>query len=167
MTDLSNVFNYAMPNAKSSLSAGTSDLGAAGGYFKQLLSGNRASLQQATAPETNAARAGSDAQARQQASMGTARGGGTNATNQTRQDDLMAKVDNAMFGARAGAAKGLEDVGAKEAGIGANLLNTGTTAITNMTDTALSARSADYKINQDMVGKVTGAIDTALSMAFG
>src|SRR5271156_690770 len=75
--DLSSVFNFGMPVAQSAL-------GGANNYYQKLLTGNRATMEQAEAPEINAVQAGADAQKRQLASTGTARGGGTAAASQQR-----------------------------------------------------------------------------------
>src|SRR5208337_55376 len=112
---LSNLFNWAMPQAQQGVGAGMSDLSSAGGFFKSLMSGNRTALQQTVAPQVNAANATSDAQKRQQAASGTARGGGTAPANQTRDTDKLAAVQNALFGARSGAAGELAKVGGAEA----------------------------------------------------
>jgi hypothetical protein len=166
MTKLKNVFNYALPQAESTTAAGTSDLGAASGYWQKLLSGNRATLNQAVAPETNAVRSGADARKRQLASSGTARGGGTSATSQQIDTDTMAKVDNLLFGARPEAAKETAKIGSTEAGLGANLLGASGTTATNLADIAMKSRGQSYAINQDTVGKVTQAIDAVVAGVF-
>lgn len=166
-TNLNNVFNYAMPTAQASLSRGSSDLSTAGDYFKNLLSGNRPATQQAVAPEANAVRASADAQKRQLATSGTARGGGTAGTNQQVNDNTNATVDNAIFAARPGAAKGLTQIGTTESDVGANILNDASTTAANYTSLAQGARKQDYAINQDMVSKVTNFIDQAAAGLFG
>src|SRR6266403_540545 len=107
--DLRNTFNWALPTAKSGVASGTAttgagleDLGTAGNYFKKLAGGDRAAVTQAVAPETAAVTASSDAAKREEAASGTARGGGVAATNQTRDEDTMSKVDQMLFGVRPG-----------------------------------------------------------------
>lgn len=179
-SDLHNVFNFALPFAKSaaqtganSTAAGTDAMSSSLGYWQKLLSGNRATAQQAVAPEANAAMSQADAQKRQLASSGTARGGGVNAVNQQRDTDTMAKVDNALFGARPQAATQVAKVGSDIAhtglgqqSIGMDALRTGESTAANITDIARMSRNDSYKINQDMVGKVSTAIENALTQAF-
>jgi hypothetical protein len=130
--ELGNVFNFALPLAQSTSSAGAgttkaglSTVGAGLNtlsgplaYFQKLMSGNRPAMEQAVAPEANAARASSDAAARNQAAMGTARGGGTAGGNQQRHTDVMAQIDNLLFGARPAAAKATTDIGTTQSQIG-------------------------------------------------
>src|SRR5208282_3437568 len=111
MKGLTNLFNWGIP-------AGESATGSALGYWQNLMSGNRTARRAAVAPEINAATATSDASKRQLATSGTARGGGVNATNQTRSTDLMSKVDNLLFGVAPKAAGAL-------GAMGTNTLNTG------------------------------------------
>ena len=103
-TDLRNVFNFSMPQAKAETAAGASDTGAASSYWKKLLSGDRPTAMQAIAPEASAATSANDAAKRQLSASGTARGGGATAVNQQRDQDVMGKVDQLLFGARGGAA---------------------------------------------------------------
>src|SRR4029077_363328 len=99
--DMSNVFNWALPFGKSqgatgqaTTASGVGDLGTAGGYFKKLASGDRSTALSAIAPSTNAAIAQNDTAKTQESALGTARGGGASGVNQTRDTDLMSKVDN-------------------------------------------------------------------------
>jgi hypothetical protein len=132
MGQLSNVFNFALPLAQQqsgagqkttasgldTTKAGLSTLGGPLAYWQKLMSGNRAAMNQAVAPEANAARSASDATARQTAATGTARGGGTAGTSQQRQTDLNAQIDNLLFGVRPEAAKQTADIGKTQADIG-------------------------------------------------
>jgi hypothetical protein len=151
-----------MQQGGQAIGAGQQNLGAAGNYFQSLLSGNRAGMSAAIAPETNAIRSATDASKRQIATSGTARGGGVNSTNQQIGDKSTAAVDNAIFAARPEAAKGATQVGATELGAGTNLIGEAGYAGANLTSLAEGARGQDYKINQDMVGKVTNFIQEAV-----
>lgn len=179
-SDLHNVFNFALPFAKSATqtganttAAGTDAMSSSLGYWQKLLSGNRTTAQQAVAPEANAAMSQSDALKRQQASSGTARGGGVNAVNQQRDTDTMSKVDNALFGARPQAATQVASVGNSlartglgEQSIGMDALHTASSTGANITDLARMSRNDSYKINQDMVAKASTAIENALTQIF-
>jgi len=123
--NLNNVFNYAMPlgenlagQGQATTAAGVGDINQSLGYWSKLLSGSRPAMQAAIAPETNAVLSGADASKRQQAAMGTARGGGTAGTNQQLDTTTRATIDNALFGVRPEAAKETGELGAKVAGIG-------------------------------------------------
>jgi len=123
--NLNNVFNYAMPlgenlasTGQQTTAAGVGDINQSLGYWSKLLSGSRPAMQAAIAPETNAVLSGADAQRRQQAAMGTARGGGTAGANQQEADKTKATIDNALFGVRPEAARQVGELGTKVAGIG-------------------------------------------------
>jgi hypothetical protein len=189
---LNNLFNWALPQAKSATSTGISalgtgmrtlgtagsDIGSAAGFFKNLMSGNRNAVSAAVAPQANTAQTQADASRRQAAASGTARGGGTAGPAQQQKDAQLAQIQNLMFGARTTGAEGTlaagkaeagvgsaqAGVGATEAGIGANLASTGETAITNMGDLATKAKvSADQQ--QQQMGSAIGNI--AMSLLFG
>jgi len=124
------------------------------------MGGNRAARRAAVAPEINAATATSDAAKRQLATSGTARGGGVNEVSQRRESDLMARVDNLLFGVAPAAAR---ETGA----VGSDVLGKGITTAGTLSGQASGARASDYAINQDTVGKVTGAISGLLAGFFG
>lgn len=179
-SDLHNVFNFALPFAQSSAAtgtattkAGTDAMSSSLGYWQKLMSGNRTTMQQAVAPETNATLSGADAQKRQLAATGTARGGGVAGVEQQQKDATMAKVDNLLFGARPEAAKESSKIGGDLARVGTsqtsnaiNALGLGEETAANITGIAAKSRVDSQAINQDMVGKVTNFIDQALTMAF-
>src|SRR5271163_1359224 len=131
--DLSSVFNFGMPTAQSAL-------GGANNYFQKLLTGNRATMEQAEAPEINAVNTGSDAAKRQLAASGTARGGGVAATNQQRDTATRATADNLLMQARPAAA-------GAEAGIGESALGTSLGAGTNLTSIASNSRATSNALN--------------------
>jgi hypothetical protein len=163
---MENIFNYAIPQGESQQAKGNESLDKAGDYWSKILSGNRAAVSAAVAPETNAVRSGADARKRQLATSGTARGGGTSATSQTLDTETQAKTDNAIFAARPEAAKETASIGKTQLEDAARLLGLGSETATNLADISGKARVNDYKINQDMVGKVSSAIDNALTAIF-
>lgn len=81
-------------------------------YFQRLLKGDRTAI----APGVNAATATSDAQKREQATMGTSRGGGTNAANQTRENDLRGQAMSLFGNQQQGAAGNLASIGQNDIG---------------------------------------------------
>jgi hypothetical protein len=166
MTKMKNVFNWALPQGEGAFAKGQEDLGKAGDYWSKILSGNRAAVSAAVAPETNMIRTAADARKRQLATSGTARGGGTGATNQQIETDTAAKTDNAIFGARPAAASEVAKIGGVETAAGANVVGMAGETSTNLADIAMKSRGQSYKINQDMVGKVTNAIDNAMMALF-
>ena len=100
--NMKNVFNWALPfgqqqarTGQATTAQGVSDLGNAGGYFRKLASGDRATALQAVAPASNAALEQSDAQKRELGEMGTARGGGAVGVNQARDTNLMSQIKQA------------------------------------------------------------------------
>jgi hypothetical protein len=162
---LDNVFNFALPSAKSSFGKGQESLGKAGDYWSKLLSGNRPAMEQAVAPETNAVRAGADASKRNLDASGTARGGGVSAVNQQRETDTMAKIDNLLFGVRPEAAKETAKIGAAELATASNMLGMAENTAGTTTEEARLSRVDSQKINQAIVKQWTQAIEAAM-MAF-
>lgn len=160
---LKNVFNFALPQGEAAFSAGQQELGQAGDYYSKLLSGNRATMLQAVAPETKAVQERSDATKRQLAASGTARGGGVASANQTIKDRAMAEIDNLLFGVRPGAARGAESVAGKELSTASNLFGMGADVAQSYTSNAAKSRMDSYKLNQDMVGKWSQAVLNVMS----
>jgi hypothetical protein len=122
------------------------------------------------APEIGAAASANDASKRQLAASGTARGGGVAATNQTRDSDMMSKVDNLLFGARPAAAAGEAQVGGDIAKIGTaetsdalQALNISANAGQNITADATNSRALSAELNAQAVASVTNGIQGALS----
>ena len=178
--DLQNIFNFGMSSGKSQLTAGQGTLGTAltelqgpASYYQKLLSGNRPALLQAIQPAVNAATDQADAQKRQAAASGTARGGGTNATQQQQDTERMAAIDNALASAKGGAAEGEARVAGETASIGGtelntalNLLGLGSNAASNLTSASIGSRPTSNAINQQTVSQVTSAIDALLGGIF-
>jgi len=160
MSELHNVFNFALPTAESGVSQGQGDLSTAGDYWKKLLTGNRATMEAATAPEANAIRAGSDAQKRQQAAFGTARGGGTAGANETRATDTQAKVDNLITGVRPEAAKETAKIGGAELQAALNALGLGETSAIDLGKLATDAKSQS-DANNAAAGQAAGQLASA------
>jgi hypothetical protein len=154
--NLNNLYNFGMNSGSSSTSAGSSSLGAAGSYYSNLLSGSRTASQAAIAPEANQVRSAADASRTQQATMGTARGGGVAATNQQATDKTNATVDNALFSARAGAAQGEAAVGGEQAQQGLGLLNNASSSKSNAGSIATNARQQAASEQQSIIGDIFG-----------
>lgn len=178
--DLSNLFNFGLDTSKGLLSSGSKDVGSGVNamgtgldFFKKLLSGDRTTMTQAVAPETNAVLNQSDAARNNRATMGTARGGGTAGANQTAQDKSMATIDNYLFGARPAAAGQVADIGGKIANVGLGETsaalgfgNLAEDSAANLTKDAIGSRMDSQTINQDMVNQVTSTISDVLGAIF-
>ncbi len=134
------------------MSTGADAISQSLGYFTKLLSGNRPAAQQAIAPEANTALAQSDAQKRQLAAGGTARGGGTAAVNQTRKTATDAEIDNMLFGARADAAKATGALGTSTVGAGTNLAGEGEAAASDLTKSAVQSE-VESNAQGNMIGQ--------------
>jgi len=163
--NLQKMSNWAIPAGQQALSSGMQSLGSAGQYFGNILSGNRAKVSQAVAPETAAARSQSDASARQLATSGTARGGGVGATNQQRDQQLRAHVDQAIFGARPAAAQGAMQVGQAQAATGLGAGTLGEYATSDWVKTAIASRQTDLQQQNAIGSGVAKLITTALGFA--
>jgi hypothetical protein len=123
--DLRNVFNFAMPTGQNltktatGTTAGGLDTARTGtniqtdplNYYKTILSGNRTANLQQFAPETNALQQQDAAARRQQASLGTARGGGVAGQNEEAKTREMAAIDNGIFAQRPQAAQAVNQIG--------------------------------------------------------
>lgn len=145
--NLNNVFNYALPSGEKATSDATN-------YDSKILNGDRSSITQAMAPEVNSITGQADQAKKQEAAMGTSRGGGTNAANQQTQQKEQGAVTDMIAKARPAAA-------ASEANIGSNLLGLGA----NAAGTAGQLAADSYKTtsaNATEQGKAAG--NTALSL---
>lgn len=176
-SDLKNTFNWALPFGQSqartgqaTTAQGLQNLGQAGSYYGKLASGDRPTALQAIAPQTNAALAQSDAQKRQEAEMGTARGGGTAGLNQQRDTNLMGQIDNMLFGARGAGAQGLAGVGQAESGVGLGQTGQGIQAgglaahaAGELGQQALYSRGQSEKIHQQHVNQLSQSFEDLLS----
>lgn len=142
---LNNVFNYALPTGESATSE-------AANYNSKILSGDRAAVTQAEAPEINAVTGQADQAKKQQAAMGTSRSGGVNAGNQQRQTQVQGAVTDLIDKARPQAA-------ASQASIGANTLGLGEGAAQSSTSDALNS----YKLTSQNA-KDSGAAAAAAAL---
>jgi hypothetical protein len=112
--NLDKLFGTSSTAAAGSGAAGKEDLGAATDYFKNLVSGNRQSIERAAAPGANAATAAGDAAKRQRATMGTQRTGGDTAANAQIEDQTRSSIDNFFLNAQPAAAGQLANIGEAE-----------------------------------------------------
>lgn len=177
-TDLRNVYNWALPFGQSqartgqaTTAQGLQNLGQAGSYFSKLASGDRPTALQAVAPQTNAALAQSDAEKAQLANMGTARGGGAVGVNQQRDTNLMAQIDNLLFGARTAGAQGETGVGQAQAGVGLGQTGQGieagrlaTGAASELGREALSSRGLSDELHRQAVGDYAKAFGSVMGL---
>jgi len=97
--------------AASTGAEGADATGQAMKYLTSILSGSPTAVAGAVAPTTNADAAQADAQRRQIAATGTARGGGTNALQQQSNDILSGKTTDAIQAAQPAAASTLGTLG--------------------------------------------------------
>ena len=157
-TNLNSLFSTAADAAKSFGTSGKGTLDQVTSYFKNLLGGNRAATMQAVAPAANAARAGADAQKKEQATMGTGRTGGTAAQNQTIDDQVRAAIDNLIAGAAPAAAGALTGIGQADIAAMMNALGLGTeatgTAGAQISSDINSRRAASAAMWSSLIGGV-------------
>lgn len=178
--DLSNVFNYGFNTGKSTFATGLTaeksgleQLGGPAAYYQKLLTGNRASALSAVAPTVNAVNSQTDAAAKQAATMGTARGGGVNAGQQQVDTAKQAAVENAITGAREGAASGAAGVASATAGIGSSmaaqalqLLGLGTHAATSLTSIADQSRTESDRLHHEKSKEVGDLTNELMNILF-
>lgn len=175
--DLSNIFDFGTSTAKADTTAGagttstgTGALGTALNYFKGLLNGGRTSALAAVAPVTNAAQSQADAQKRQLAATGSSRGGGTASVGQQIDDKTTATTDNAVAGARAGAASGvagvgdaLSKIGLDQSGLGLKAADLGNEAAQETTADSIKSRGLSADIHHQAVQSIGNTIESILS----
>lgn len=164
--DLANVFNFGMGQAKSNATAGASDTGAASSFYKGIL-GNRTAATQAVAPEITSATSANDAAKRQIASSGTARGGGVAGVNQTRDEDVMGKIDQMLFGARSGAAGEEGKIGAGETTAGIEDTFAGERSGAALGELASKNRMESQKLHDQAFSNAVSGVGDILSLAMG
>jgi hypothetical protein len=140
--DLSNVFNTGMQQGSATLGQGQSELGSAAGYDTKILNGDRSSIMSALSPQISSITGQGAANQRQQAAMGTSRGGGTNAADQQLQQREQGQISSAVGGAQPAAAQSLAGIGATESGLGSNLLGLGATGAQDLTGDAINSYRA-------------------------
>lgn len=176
--DLQNVFNYALPQGQSTLSGGQGtanqglgELGQAANYNSKILSGNRSAVTEAMAPEINSVTSQANQLRKQQAALGTSRGGGTNAGNQQLGTQEAGQVTNLIAQARPQASQALSQIGAQtggiglgEMGVGSQLLGLGTGAANDLLSGATNAKQLDNQTNQQAGA---GAANLASMLLFG
>lgn len=167
MGDLSNLFNFGVNSGANETGQSQDLLGKAGSYYSSLLSGDRAATLGAVAPTVNAANATTDAAKRGIATSGTARGGGSNATTLSLDDQKRAGIDTAVNEAKAGAAKGATSVGGTMASQAGNLLGVGEKAASSLASTASDSRTISNQLHQQSASEVGGLTDAALDAIFG
>ena len=161
---LNSIFNWALPSAQSSIGAGMGNLQKAGSFWQTLMSGNRSAVNQAVAPQVNAANTQADAQKRQLAASGTARGGGVACQQQQTDTNKLAQIQNLLFGARTTGASELGKIGAQEGAIGANLAADAGNAATNLGALGTNARGQDLQ-QQNALGQGAGELIAGLLLA--
>jgi hypothetical protein len=161
-----NVFNAGMPLSQQQSQSGqagqataTQGLGQASDFWKSILSGNSTSIAAATAPLTNAAVNQADAAKRQEASMGTARGGGTNEGNQQIESNTRATVNNDVFSALPAAAQGEQSVATAQGSLGSSQLMQSLQAL------GLSAEEANQITNSSIASRSTSIQANPLNAA--
>ncbi len=112
--NLSNLFGTAYTQGSNLQNKGQANQNDATNFFKGVAKGDRTAI----APAVNAAVEGGDAAKREEAQMGTSRGGGTNAPNQQVQAHTQALISSLLGQAQEGAAENLANIGGQQTGTG-------------------------------------------------
>jgi hypothetical protein len=115
---------------------------------------------QAMSPEINSVTGQANQQRKQAATMGTSRGGGTNAGNQQAQTNTAAQVSNLISQARPQAAQQLSSIGGAELSNAGNLLGLGQTSAAN-----LGSLAGNSRIESDQNNQAAGQAAGELAMA--
>lgn len=120
-----NVYNRGLPMSDTTAEKGNTNtdsgilaLEDAKGYWKNLLHGDKASIMRANAPAINSVIESADTRRKEQAEMGTSRGGGVAGVNQEAATQTQAQIDNIIAGAQPEAAKQIQTIGTTQTAAG-------------------------------------------------
>lgn len=108
--NLSNIASSSLSSAKGLEATGKENTGVATDFFRGVAKGDRTAM----APAINAVTESADAAKREQAQMGTARGGGASSYNQQVEQKTREVIANLMGQSQAGAATELANIGGNE-----------------------------------------------------
>jgi hypothetical protein len=112
---LSNVFNWALPQAQKSQASGQGALGQAQNYFSGLMKAGRTEAATNAAPAVQAVTSQADAMKRQAEVTGTGRSGGTVGAQREAGSEAGKSIDDiltkTLLGGREAGAKGLTEIG--------------------------------------------------------
>jgi hypothetical protein len=128
--NLNNLFGSTYGHSEQIGQKGIADQADAAGFFKGVLRGDRTAI----APGTNAAINAGDAAKREQAQMGTARGGGAVGANQQIEAHTRQLLSSLLGEQQTAAAGALATIGNEEMGHMGNLLNTASGTETNLSN---------------------------------
>ncbi len=148
--NLSNLFGTAYTEGSDLINKGQERQNDASGFFKGVLKGDRT----AVAPAANAAVNAGDAAKREQSQMGTARGGGANAQNQTLEQHTQALISSLLGQAQEGAAEGLASMGGQNVGAGIGGLGVASGTESNLS----SLLHTDVKEKNASASKMWGSL---------
>jgi hypothetical protein len=151
---LNNLFNFGLSSGTNATSSGSGALGGAQNYYQNILSGNRAQVNAAVAPGVNSTLSAADATRRQQANMGTARGGGVASTNRTAGDTTVAQIQSQIFGAKPGAAAGLSSTGSAEGSLGTSELGIANSAAGTNLGVSMQSRQDELDRNANVTENI-------------
>ncbi len=126
--NLSNVFGTQYTQGSNLQNKGQANQNEATNFFKGVAKGDRTAI----APAVNAAVEGGDAAKREQAQMGTSRGGGANAGNQQLEAHTQALISSLLGQAQEGAAGELANIGGQQTGMGIGEIGQGAGTETNV-----------------------------------
>jgi hypothetical protein len=129
--NMSNLFGSTYGHSEQIGQKGIANMGDAAGFFKGVLSGDRTKV----APGTNAAVDSADAAKREQAQMGTARGGGAVGNNQQIEAHTRQLISSLLGEAQTNAAGALGTLGENQVGEMGSLLNTASGTEANLSNT--------------------------------
>jgi hypothetical protein len=162
--DLGNIFNTGVAQGNQQLSQGNQNTGSAANFDNQILNGNRSSIMSALSPQISSITGQANQARKQQANLGTARGGGVNAGDQQMQQQEQGAISNVVGGAQPAAAKDLAQIGAGQTSAGGNLLGLGANAAGTLTGDSIDSYKTT-SANNAALGSAAGTI--ASSLLFG
>lgn len=158
--NLGDISKTSMTSAGELGKKGKEDMGTASNLFQSIAKGDRTAL----APAVNAAVEGADAAKREQAQMGTARGGGASSHNQQIEDHTRELISSLLGEAQVGAADKLAAIGSGETNQAMTALGIGSGTETNLS----SLLHKDIAEKDASAAKMWGSlISGGLSLATG
>lgn len=165
-----NVFNWAMPVAKSEQQSGDTHKGEAADYFTNLLRAGRTDTTIAAAPALNSNLDALDAFKRGEAATGTGRTGGTAELNRMAGETVAGKnadiVNKTMVDNRKTAAVGLADIGSTELRDALGALGLSSDAMKTILMNATQSRELSAALNSQARNEIASFAGNVIAGAF-
>jgi hypothetical protein len=158
-----NIVNYGMNQAKSTIPTATSGLDSALSFFQALMSGNKEAITSTLGPSINSLTS-QYATAKRVNNEFNPRGGGATAGNEEAQWSEAGQIQNLVSGAQTTGASGVASISEMLAQLGLGELGQASTTAAN-TDAQLQASLQNQQAQQTQLGSAAGSFLALLTAA--